>query len=70
LSEQDTPYGKFRKQIETILKVEPEGLTWTEIKQRLNLPQKVPNNRWVRKMEEDIGLERKTIKGKTYWKLK
>jgi len=70
LSEQDTPYGKFRTQIERILKVEPEGLTWTEIKQRLNLPQKVPNNRWVRKMEKDIGLERKTIKGKTYWKLK
>ena len=70
MSEQATPYEKFKIQIEAVLKAEPGGLTWTEIKQRLNLPQKVPNNRWVRQMEKDIGLTRERIKGKIRWRLK
>lgn len=70
MSEQATSYEKFKTKIEAILKAEPEGLTWTEIKQRLNLPQRVPNNRWVRQMEEDIGLIRERIKGRIHWRLK
>jgi len=70
LSEQATPYEKFKTQIEAILRVEPEGLTWTEIKQRLNLPQRVPNNRWVRRMEKDIGLTRSKEARGIVWRLK
>ena len=65
-----TPYNEFKTKIEAILKAEAKGLTWTEIKKRLNLPQKVPNNKWVRMMETDIGLIRQTEKGKIVWRLR
>ena len=51
-------YDEFSDKIETLLKTEPEGLTWTEIRSTLKFPQKVPNNLWVRMMERDIGLVR------------
>lgn len=64
-------YKEFRDKIQGILKTEPEGLSWTEIRDRLKLPQKVPNNLWVKMMEKDIGLVRtldnKTAK--TIWRL-
>lgn len=70
MSEQVSPYEKFKMQIETALKAEPNGLTWTEIKQRLNLPQRVPNNQWVRKMEADIGLTRTKEARGIVWRIK
>ena len=70
MSEQATPYEKFKTQIEAALKAEPNGLTWTEIRTKLSLPQKFPNNKWVRMMEKDIGLTRVKEKKGTVWKLK
>ena len=65
-----TTYHDFRAKVESALKDEPSGLTWTEIKARLNLPQKVPNNKWVRMMERDIHLVREQAKGKgIIWRL-
>jgi len=47
-----------------------EPLTWSEIKETAGFQQKVPNNKWVKWMEEDIGLVRKRTKdGKTLWRL-
>lgn len=64
-------YGEFKEKILELLRTEPAGLSWTEIRNRLSLPQKVPNNLWVRMMEKDIGLIRildnKTAK--TVWRL-
>jgi len=62
-------YEEFKNQIKNILANAGEPLTWNEIRIRGNLKQKLPNNLWVRKMEEDIGLIREKIKGKMYWKL-
>ena len=70
MSEKETPYKLFMRKIEAILKAEPDGLTWTEIKKRLNLPQKVPNNKWVRQMERDIGLTRSREARGVVWRLK
>jgi len=70
LSEQISPYEKFKTQIEAALKAEPNGFTWTEIRNKLSLPQKFPNNKWVRMMERDIGLTRVKEKKGTVWKLK
>lgn len=57
-------YNEFSNMIYKVLKKHPEGLTWSEIKRTLDLPQKVPNNKWVKWMERDIGLIReKTNKG-------
>ncbi len=64
-------YEDFRGMVEQELRKNPEGLTWTQIKANLNLPQKVPNNKWVNRMEEDIGLTRvKRPNGTTIWKLR
>ena len=63
-------YEEFRDKIENVLKKEPNGLSWTEIRKKANLYQKFPNNKWVAKLQEDIGLVREKIKGKPIWKLK
>jgi len=64
-------YEEFKSKIAEALKTAPDGLSWTQIKQQLGLPQRVPNNLWVRMMEKDISLSRvkdqKT--GKTLWRL-
>ncbi|MHA2243766.1 MAG: hypothetical protein ACXADY_02235 [Candidatus Hodarchaeales archaeon] len=62
-------YEEFKSKIANQLKEHPEGLTWSEIKENESLPQKYPNNKWVRQLEQDINLERKKIKGKMIWKL-
>lgn len=62
-------YEEFKNRIKEILEDAQKPLTWTEIRTRGNLKQKYPNNLWVRKMEEDIGLIREKIKGKMHWKL-
>lgn len=62
-------YEEFKLRIEKQLKEQPEGLTWSEIKENENLPQKYPNNKWVRQLEQDINLRREKIKGKMIWKL-
>lgn len=64
VSEPKMTYEEFRDAIQSELKRNPDGLTWTEIRARLKLPQKVPNNKWVRQMEIDIGLVRvKDLRG-------
>jgi len=62
-------YKEFRDSIEKLLKSKKKELTWTEIREELNLPQKVPNNLWVRMMENDIGLIREKVGTRTAWRL-
>jgi len=68
---QKMSYLEFRDKISALLSTEKEGLSWTEIRQKLQLPQKVPNNLWVSMMEKDIGLLRQLdIKtAKVVWRL-
>ena len=69
---QKMTYNEFRDSIAEVLRSSPKGLSWTEIKEKLELPQKVPNNLWVRTMENDVGLLRALDQssGKTIWRLK
>lgn len=63
-------YEEFRDKIRNALQYSDHGMTWTEIRSQLQLEQVVPNNKWVRQMEKDIGLERiKDIKG-VVWRVK
>jgi len=68
---QKMSYLDFKERISALLNTELGGLSWSEIRRNLQLPQKVPNNLWVRMMEKDIGLVRhldnKTAK--VIWKL-
>ena len=51
-------YEDFREKIQQTLKEAACPLTWTEIRTAAKLPEKFPNNKWVHRMEQDIGLKR------------
>ena len=69
-SEPKMTYEEFRNKIKSALQYSDHGMTWTEIRNQLKLEQVVPNNKWVRQMEKDIGLERvKDIRG-VVWRVK
>ncbi len=63
-------YEEFKQIIKEELTKAPEGLTWSQIRERRpELYQRFPANQWVRQMEKDIGLTRSKKAGKTYWRL-
>jgi hypothetical protein len=51
-------YESFRDRVKTVLRRSKPGLTWTEVRAASNHPHPFPNNRWVRRLERDIGLTR------------
>jgi DNA-directed RNA polymerase subunit RPC12/RpoP len=51
-------YEEFRDRVRSVLESTGHGVTWTQIRTAAKLPQMYPNNRWVRRMEDDIGLLR------------
>lgn len=55
-------YEEFKDKIEKILKSSKTPLTWTQIKEKGGFTQKVPYNKYVVQMEEDIGLKREKSK--------
>lgn len=66
-----TTYEEFRDKIQETLKAATGPLTWTEVRTAAGLPQKFPNNQWVRQMEGDIGLERnRDPHGIIMWKVR
>jgi len=61
----------FSNTVKSVLIKHPEGLGWSQIREKTELIQKVPNNKWVRKLENEIGLIRfRDKKGNVIWKLK
>jgi hypothetical protein len=63
-------YEDFRDTIKRTLKEAGQSLTWTEVRTAAKLPQALPNNQWVRRMEKDIGLIRdKDSHGVIHWHL-
>lgn len=63
-------YEEFKKIIQKSLRSSKRGLTWTEIKAKAGLRQKVPNNKWVRMLETNIGLIREKDKERgVIWRL-
>jgi hypothetical protein len=63
-------YEVFSRKIEETLKQNDGPLTWTEIRTIAGLPQKFPNNEWVRRLERDISLRReKDSHGIIMWQL-
>ncbi len=62
-------YEEFRDKVKSTL--EASGpITWTEIRTIAKLPEKFPNNKWVRRMELDIALKRdRDLHGIIKWKV-
>ncbi|MGC2421542.1 MAG: hypothetical protein WA405_07820 [Candidatus Acidiferrales bacterium] len=62
-------YEDFREKIRKAIR-ESGALTWTEIRTTAKLPEKFPNNKWVHRLEKDIGLKRgKDAHGIIKWML-
>ncbi len=51
-------YTDFRDQIKDELIKNPEGLTWSNLRDRLALPYERPCPTWVQKLEKEIGIKR------------
>ena len=51
-------YEVFSRKIVETLREHGGPLTWTEIRTKAGLPQKFPNNEWVRRLQRDFGLRR------------
>jgi hypothetical protein len=63
-------YEEFRDGIEQALSRRRAGLTWQQLRTRLNLPYKQPCPSWVRRLEQDIGLRRSGGSGRALvWKV-
>jgi hypothetical protein len=65
-----TTYEDFSSAIAKVLREAGDALTWTEVRTLAKLPQAFPNNKWVRKMETDIGLARtRDEHGIIHWRM-
>jgi len=61
-------YEDFRDKVSQTLR--SGSLTWTEIRTKAKLPEKLPNNKWVHRLEQDIRLRReKDTHGIIKWKI-
>ena len=63
-------YEEFRERVRRVLREIGKPVLWSDIRRQARLHQKFPNNRWVHRMERDIGLVRQRIKGRVMWSLK
>jgi hypothetical protein len=63
-------YEEFRDLIKKALEYSDSGMTWTELRDHLKFAQIVPNNKWVRQMEKEIGLMRLKHPRGIVWRVK
>lgn len=63
-------YVDFRDVIRDELRKNPNGLTWRDLKQRLDLPYERACPTWVIRLEEEIGLTRVKGPGRAFvWRI-
>ena len=63
-------YVDFRDSIQKELRRNPAGLTWKELKERLDLPYESPCGEWVARLEKEISLTRTKGEGRAFiWKV-
>ena len=64
------PYEEFRDKVATALS-NGEVHTWTQVRTAAGFSQLFPNNQWVRRMEQDIGLHRhRSADGIIHWQIR
>ena len=64
-------YEDVRERIQHELSKRPDGLTWRELKERLDLPYKRFCPEWTKSLESEIGLVRERRGGRAYvWSLR
>jgi hypothetical protein len=64
-------YVDFRDSICRELRKNPQGLTWPELRSRLDLPYRSPCSEWVARMERENGLRREPGESRAFiWKVR
>lgn len=64
-------YVDFRDSIHSALRKNPSGMTWAQLKDKLDLPYKTPCQEWIKRLETEIGLSRVKGTGRALvWKCK
>ena len=64
-------YVDFRDSICRELRRNANGLTWSQLRERLRLPYQTPCSEWVSRMEEENGLTRTPGGSRAFvWRLK
>jgi len=58
-------YVQFREAIQSELQRNPDGLTWIQLQQRLDLPYDRPCATWTNRLEQEIGLLRRKGSGRS-----
>jgi hypothetical protein len=59
-------YTEFRDQVRSALRGRKRGLTWAELRERLDLPYDRPCPNWTRRLEQEIGLTRRPGNGRAH----
>lgn len=63
-------YTEFRDAIRAELMSHPQGRTWKELKTNLDLPYDRPCPNWTRRLEGEIGLQRRPGPGRAHvWRM-
>jgi hypothetical protein len=63
-------YVEFRDAIAKELGRNRSGLTWGELKSRLDLPYRTPCQEWLKRMEDEVGLVRERGEGRAQvWRI-
>ena len=63
-------YDKFKNQIYTALQANPDGLSWKELRNTLNLPYEIPCQTWINQLVDEIQLIRSKGESRAYiWKI-
>jgi hypothetical protein len=63
-------YAEYKDAIRRELRRSPQGLTWLQLQQRLNLPYDRPCATWTHLLEREIGLSRKKGDGRAFlWRV-
>ncbi len=64
-------YLEFKAVIRKGLQASPDGLTWKELRDQLELPYERPCPEWTKRLEKEIGLDRNEKKGRaSLWRIK
>lgn len=63
-------YTEFRDLIVNALREHPHGLTWAELRTKLDLPYDRPCPSWLNRMEMETGLSRrKGVRNSFIWQI-
>ena len=64
-------YAEFKQSIHSKLRNNVSGMTWSDLKESLDLPYGRPCPEWLKRLENEIGLVRRKGSGRTLiWQLK